>query len=226
MRCCRVYSQMKRAPETWTLRDRIMPNCGISTQTSSSWRSSHGIPSLSFLKNERHVIWVLISGTHCWAVKERELKVWSSSTAREGTTYSCTLKTSQVRHKPPRLGGLSISEATRISPPRCCFGSAWKSRKLLHFSFLIYKAHKLEVQVRTLPIGFKFLCCAWKCEDSLLVQQLDYSQKMQSSNHTMINPLILVAHVYIHWPFWFYFYFYILFLYFTYINDLYCHGYS
>ena len=47
--CCRVYSQMMSAPHTCTFRERITPSWGISTQTSSSCRTSTGIPSFSFL---------------------------------------------------------------------------------------------------------------------------------------------------------------------------------
>ena len=48
----RVYSQIRRAPLTCTLRERMMPCCGISTHTSSSWIRSTGIPSFSFLQQQ------------------------------------------------------------------------------------------------------------------------------------------------------------------------------
>lgn len=53
--CCRVYSHTRRAPLTWTLRDRMIPCWGISTHTSSCCRMSGGIPSFSFLRWDRTV---------------------------------------------------------------------------------------------------------------------------------------------------------------------------
>ena len=46
---CLVYSHMSKAPLTWTLRDLTIPSWGISTQMSSNWISSTGMPPRSFL---------------------------------------------------------------------------------------------------------------------------------------------------------------------------------
>lgn len=53
MTCCLVYSQISRAPLTWTLRDRMIPCWGISTQTSRWWIKFAGIPSCSFLVKKK-----------------------------------------------------------------------------------------------------------------------------------------------------------------------------
>lgn len=45
---CFVYSQMQIEAETCTLRERIMPSCGISTQSSRSCNKSTGMPLFSF----------------------------------------------------------------------------------------------------------------------------------------------------------------------------------
>ena len=50
--CCFVYSHSRMAPLTWTLRERMIPSCGISTHWSISWIKSTGIPSRSFLENK------------------------------------------------------------------------------------------------------------------------------------------------------------------------------
>lgn len=47
---CLVYSQMKIAAVTCTLRDLTKPCCGISTQWSIIGRRSQGMPSFSCLK--------------------------------------------------------------------------------------------------------------------------------------------------------------------------------
>lgn len=91
-----------------------------------------------------------LMGTHCWAVKESKLKVWSSKTARDGTIYSLTLKTSHVRHKPPRFGGLSIREATRIKPPRLWHDSTCGEK----YFFLHTFNHKAVIYDLVCPLGY------------------------------------------------------------------------
>ena len=64
--CWRVCSHNNRAPLTWTFNERITPNWGISTQTSTTGISSTGIPSFSCprtittlrgkLYDERHIL--------------------------------------------------------------------------------------------------------------------------------------------------------------------------
>lgn len=53
LRCCRVYSQISRAALTWTLRERMTPCWGISTQTSNIWSKFAGMPSRSFLEEKK-----------------------------------------------------------------------------------------------------------------------------------------------------------------------------
>lgn len=48
---CFVYSQTKRAPVTWTLRERTTPSWRTSTHVSSNGRRFTGMPSFSFLKH-------------------------------------------------------------------------------------------------------------------------------------------------------------------------------
>lgn len=60
--CCLVYSQISRAPLTWTLRERMIPCWGISTHTSSCWIRFAGIPSRSLLmkRNRRREVSFLV----------------------------------------------------------------------------------------------------------------------------------------------------------------------
>ena len=47
-----VSSQIVMAPDTWTFRDRIIPNWGISTQSSITCKKWTGMPSFSFPNNK------------------------------------------------------------------------------------------------------------------------------------------------------------------------------
>ncbi len=50
LRYFRAYSDMQRAPLTWTFKERITPACGISTVASTKDKRSARIPSRSFLQ--------------------------------------------------------------------------------------------------------------------------------------------------------------------------------
>lgn len=53
---CFVYSHIASAPLTWTLSERMMPVCGISTQASNSLSRFTGIPSFSFPSKRAHLL--------------------------------------------------------------------------------------------------------------------------------------------------------------------------